>query len=249
MKLSVAIITYNEEERLPACLASVSFADEVVVVDSGSSDATVPLAEKFGARVFTRPWPGFGPQKQFAIDQCQGEWILLLDADERLPLATAQEIQAILNSDNTVDGYEINRQNYFCGRWIRHMGWWPDPVLRLFRQGSGKMEDLLVHEGVLVEGRVARLAEPLVHLVNRDLEHTMAKMNQYSTAGAQQLSSAGRQAHLGLAFGRATWAFIHNYFLRLGLLDGGPGLIIAVSDASNKFFKYAKLWQYRQGPK
>jgi glycosyltransferase involved in cell wall biosynthesis len=241
-KLSVAIITLNEEERLAECLTSVAFADEVVVVDSGSTDSTVAIAEAHGARVVRREWLGFGRQKQFAIDQCRNQWVLVLDADERIPAATAREIAAALEHP-AYAAYSLPRQNFFCGRWLKRAGWWPDRVVRLFDKAKARMSDRLVHEGLVVDGPVGALQGAIVHHANRDLSHTLAKINSYSSAGAAELARAGRRGSLVQATGRASWAFVHNYLLRRGFLDGREGFLQAVCDAVNIFFKYAKLWE------
>ncbi len=239
--LSVAFITLNEEERLPDCLASVAFARDIVVVDSGSTDKTVAIAEAHGARIFHQPWQGFGPQKQFAIDRCANPWVLILDADERVPEETAAEIRATLAGSPRHAAYSLPRRNYFLGRWIRHAGWWPDRTVRLFRRDCCRMPPQLVHEALAVNGSVGEIQNPLLHQTSRNLQEVLRKINHYSTAGAQELYRQGEGASLVKAVLRAWWAFVHNYFFRFGLLDGSPGLIIAVSDAVNKFYKYAKL--------
>lgn len=241
-KLSVAIITMNEEERLTDCLASVAFADEVVVVDSGSTDRTVAIAEAHGARVIVQAWLGFGRQKQCAIDHCRNRWVLVLDADERIPAATAREIAAALEHP-AYAAYSLPRQNFFCGRWLKRAGWWPDRVVRLFDKARARMSDRLVHEGVVVDGPVGVLQGVIVHHANRDLTHTLAKINSYSSAGATEMARAGRRGSLIQATGRAFWAFVHNYLVRRGFLDGREGFLQAVCDATNIFFKYAKLWE------
>ncbi|MEW6593514.1 MAG: glycosyltransferase family 2 protein [Thermodesulfobacteriota bacterium] len=241
-KLSVAIITLNEEERLGDCLASVAFADEVVVVDAGSTDRTVAIAEAHGARVIRQEWLGFGRQKQFAIDQCRNRWVLVLDADERIPAATAREITTVLERP-AYAACSLPRQNFFCGRWLKRAGWWPDRVVRLFDRTRARMSDRLVHEGLVVDGPVGALQGMIVHHANRDLAHTLAKINSYSSAGAEELAKAGRRGSLVQAAGRASWAFVHNYFLRRGFLDGREGFLQAACDAVNIFFKYAKLWE------
>ena len=240
-KLSVAIITLNEEERLGDCLTSVAFADEVVVVDAGSSDQTVEIARAQGARVIVQEWLGFGRQKQFAIDQCRNRWVLVLDADERLPAESAREITAVLRAP-LHEAYSLPRQNFFCGRWLKHAGWWPDRVVRLFDKTKARMSDRLVHEGVEVSGSVGELHGMIIHHANRDLAHTLAKINSYSSAGAAELAKAGRQGSLFQAVSRSSWSFVHNYLLRRGFLDGKEGFVQAVCNAVNIFFKYAKLW-------
>jgi len=242
LPLSVAIITKNEEERLPDCLASVAFADEVVVVvDAESEDRTVEIAKEFGAKVFVEPWRGFGVQKQFAIDQCKNSWVLVLDADERLSKESVEELHDIISDPVICEAYSIPRKNYFFGRWIRHAGWWPDRTIRLFRNGKARMSPQLVHESLQVGGRVCELRHPLIHFPFRNLRHMMRKMDEYSTAGAEGLFAAGKTASIYKAVSRALWALFYNYIFRGGFLDGGAGVIIAISDATNIFFKYAKL--------
>lgn len=241
--LSVAIITWNEEKNLPRALRSVDFASQVVIVDGQSVDRTREIAEEAGCEVFTRPWPGsFSDQKQFAIDQCREQWILLLDADECIPPETAKKIKEIcLSSDTTAGGYSFPRKNFFHERWIRHAGWWPDRVVRLFRKGRGHMSPASVHEALLVEGKVLALPVPIEHYTDGDLERVLEKINRYSSLGAKEALAEGRTSTVLGACVRATAVFFYNYFFRLGFLDGAPGLTLAVTDAVNKFFKYAKL--------
>jgi glycosyltransferase involved in cell wall biosynthesis len=242
ISLSVAIITKNEAENLPACLKSVSFAEQIVVVDSGSTDATVKIASDFGCDVVVEGWRGFGPQKQFAIDQCRNPWILVLDADERIPADTARAIKnIILNPSTTAAGFSFPRKNFFQGRWIRHAGWWPDRIVRLFRKGQGHMTEAKVHESVEVDGPVEILDDPIEHYTESNLSQVLIKIDQYSTIGAEEAFKEGKTASIWSAILRAKLAFLHNYILRRGFLDGAPGLTLAITDAVNKFFKYAKL--------
>jgi len=240
--LSVAIITRNEEENLSACLKSVSFAGQIVVVDSGSTDATVKIASDFGCDVLVEPWRGFGPQKQFAINQCTNPWILVLDADERIPGDTAEAIREIISNPSiTAAGFSFPRKNFFQDRWIRHAGWWPDRIVRLFRKGRGRMTPAKVHESVKVDGLVESLDCPIEHYTESRLSHILIKIDQYSTIGAEEAFKEGKTASIWSAILRAKLAFFHNYVLRCGFLDGAPGLTLAFTDAINKFFKYAKL--------
>lgn len=240
--LSVAIITRDEQANLHDCLQSVAFADQVVVVDSGSTDDTVCIATDFGCEVCCEGWHGFGPQKQLAIDRCRHPWVLVLDADERIPPETAGAIDEIIkNPDAGIAGYSFPRKNYFQGRWIRHAGWWPDRIVRLFRKDSGRMSTAAVHEGIEVDGKIRELDTPIVHLTESDLGKILVKIDRYSTLGAQEAFAAGRTSTTGAAFARACFTFVQDYFLRLGILDGFPGLTLAVTDSVNKFFKYAKL--------
>ena len=240
--LSVAIITKNEAENLRDCLQSVSFAGQIVVVDSGSTDETVRIAADFRCDVFAESWRGFGPQKQFAIDQCTNPWVLILDADERIPEDTAQAIRnIILNPSITVAGFSFPRRNFFQGRWIRHAGWWPDRIVRLFRRGQGRMTPVNVHESVEVEGLTEPLDCPIEHYTESRLSHVLVKIDQYSTIGAEEAFKDGKTSSILSAFLRAKLAFLRNYILRCGFLDGHQGLTLAITDAINKFFKYAKL--------
>lgn len=245
LPLSVAIITKNEEDRLLDCLASVSFAAEVVVVDSGSTDRTVEIARAFGAVVYEEEWQGFGRQKQLAIDRCRHDWVLVLDADERVGAESRQEIGEVLVTGSCV-AYSFPRKNYFCGCWLKHAGWWPDRVVRLFRKDSARMSQRSVHEALEVHGLVGNMQHPLIHFANNGLEQTLNKVNHYSSAGAKELFAQGKTASITKAFVRAGWAFFYNYILRGGFLDRGEGFIMAVSDFMNVFFKYAKLRELRK---
>ena len=240
LPLSVAIITKNEEDRLPECLASVSFAAEVVVVDSESTDRTVEIARAFGAVVHVEPWQGFGRQKQLAIDYCRHDWVLVLDADERVGPEAQAEIKEALTTGSSV-AYSFPRKNYFCGRWLKHAGWWPDRVIRLFRKDFARMSERSVHESLEVHGPVGDLRQPLIHYANNGLEQSLNKVNHYSSAGAEELFVQGATASVAKALLRAVWSFLHGYILRGGFLDRGEGFIMAVSDFMNVFFKYAKL--------
>jgi len=239
--LSVAIITRDEAEKIHECLQSVAFADQIVVVDSGSRDDTVPIAAAFGCEVFNEAWCGFGPQKQLAVDRCRNEWVLILDADERLPPETCEVIRDIVSHPPQADGYSFPRKNYFQGRWIRHAGWWPDRVVRLFRKDRGCLTPAPVHESVEVRGVVSCLACPIEHFTESRLSEILKKIDRYSTLGAQEAFAAGRTATVGGAAVRAKLTFLHNYIFRLGFLDGSQGFTLAATDGVNKFFKYAKL--------
>ena len=240
--LSVAIITKNEAENLPACLVSVAFAEQVVVVDSDSTDATREIAREFGCDLYVEPWRGFGPQKQSAIDHCRHAWVLLLDADERIPPETSAVITGIVaNPNHSAVGYRFPRKNFFQGRWIRHAGWWPDRVTRLFRKGSGRMTEASVHEAVAVDGAVGTLDAPIEHMTESRLDRIIKKIDHYSTLGAKDAFAQGKRSTVAGAALRACATFLQDYLLRLGILDGSQGLTLAVTDAVNKFFKYAKL--------
>lgn len=240
--LSVAIITKNEEENLRSCLQSIVFARQIVVVDSGSTDATLAIAAEFGCEIYNEAWLGFGPQKQLAIDKCREPWILVLDADERIPPKTAQIIKTIITDSGRKEaGFSFPRKNFFQGRWIKHAGWWPDRIVRLFRKGAGRMTEAAVHEAVNVDGLVGVLGFPIEHFTESCLSKILQKIDNYSTLGAQAAFKEGKRSSTGIAFLRAFFTFLQDYFLRGGILDGMPGLTLAVTDSVNKFFKYAKL--------
>lgn len=245
--LSVAIITKDEEANLPGCLKSVAFARQIVVVDSGSTDGTLEIARDLGCDVFTEPWKGFGPQKQMAIDRCREPWVLVLDADERIPPETEKAIrQVVSGGEGGVPGYSFPRKNFFQGRWIRHMGWWPDRITRLFRNGKGRMTDAAVHEAVDVAGQVALLDAPIEHYTESRLSEILKKIDRYSTLAAEEAFREGRRSSVWGAIARAELTFCQDYVLRLGFLDGRQGLVLSVTDAVNKFFKYAKLSELKR---
>jgi len=242
MSLSVVIITKNEAAHIADCLDSVAFADEIIVLDSGSTDATRELARALGARVeVNAEWPGFGLQKNRALDLATGDWVLSLDADERVPPELAEEIQRVL-ADPAADGYRVARLSNFCGRWMRHSGWWPDHVLRLFRRESGRFSDDVVHEHVDLDGRVATLRGHLLHYPYASLELFIDKINRYSTDAALKAHARGRRTTVLGPFGHGFWTFVRHYVLRRGFLDGWQGLILAGMAATGSFYRYAKLF-------
>jgi glycosyltransferase involved in cell wall biosynthesis len=246
--LSVAVITQNEAENLPACLESVAFAEQIVVVDSGSTDPTIDIARSFGCEVFLEPWRGgFGAQKQFALDQCRHPWILVLDADERIPPETAIIIKDIVAKKLPgAAGYSFPRKNFFQGRWIKHAGWWPDRIIRLFQKDLGRMTEAIVHEAIHLNGPVNALDVPIEHYTESRLSALLLKIDKYSTLGAQEAFREGKTASIWSAALRAKLTFFQNYILRLGFLDGFQGFTLAITDAVNKFFKYAKLAEMSQ---
>jgi glycosyltransferase involved in cell wall biosynthesis len=240
--LSAALITKNEETNLRECLPGLHFAAQIVVLDSGSTDSTLEVAARFGCEIFSENWKGFGPQKQSAVDKCRHPWVLLLDADERIPAETASRIKKIaLDPSISASGYTFPRKNYFQGRWIKHMGYWPDRILRLFRRTCGGMTPARVHEAVRVDGPVADLETPIEHYPADRLSLILAKIDRYSTLGALEENERGKRSSVPEAVFRSAAAFLQNYFLRFGFLDGSPGLTLSFTDAVNKFFKYAKL--------
>ncbi len=246
-RLSAIVITKNEAARIEDCLDSLAFCDERIVVDAGSTDDTIRLAEARGARVVSHAWRGFGPQKNFALSLATGEWVLSLDADERVSPALTRQIREAI-AVGQVDGYEMPRLSTFCGRPMRHSGWYPDHVLRLFRRGRARFSDDLVHERVVCEGIVRRLSEPLIHHPVERLEDALSRMDRYSTAGAEMTVESGRRVGFMTGILRGWWSFMRTYFLRLGFLDGREGFLLAVANAEGTYYRYMKAWlKGRQG--
>lgn len=245
--LSVILITKDESANIDACLASVAFADEWIVVDSGSSDDTAERSRRFGARVVTSTdWPGFGAQKQRALDLATAPWVLAVDADERVSPELAASIRAVVAAAEPHDAdipvaYELSRLSCFGGRWIRHGDWYPDRVVRLFRRGRARFSADRVHERVEVEGRVGRLAGDLLHHTMPSLEDALEKMNRYSSAGAADKVSRGRRGGLAPALAHAMWAFLRSYVLRRGFLDGAAGFVVAAYVAEGTYWRYLKM--------
>ena len=251
--LSVAIITRNEEANLARTLASIAWADEIVVVDSGSDDRTEEIARSYPTQFFLEPWKGFAAQKNSAIDKCSGDWILSLDADESLSDQLSQEIQKLLAGDPPCDGYALPRRNLFLGRWIRFGGFYPDPKLRLFRRGAGTFEARLVHETVQLVGRAGRLRGDMVHDAYPTLSGYIAHMDRYSTLGAEHAVQTGTSVASVPSFLAHTClnplgTFLYNYFLRLGFLDGREGLLLHLYHSVYVSWKYAKAWEHSRQP-
>ena len=242
MTLSVILICKNEAERLPRCLESVrGLADEIVVLDSGSTDATLEIVRRYTDKAYRSPdWPGFGPQKNCVLDYATGDWVLSLDADEWLTPELVVEIQAVLKNP-AAEVYEIPRLSSFCGRPMRHSGWWPDHVARLFRRGTARFSDDLVHERLVFDGKAVALQGTLNHESFRSLEDVLNKANAYSSQGAQQAFERGRSGGLGKAVAHAVWAFMRTYVLKWGFMDGREGLMLAISNAEGVYYRYLKL--------
>ena len=252
--LSVALITLNEEANLPRTLASVRWADEILVVDAGSTDRTVAVAESFGATVLHQSWQGFAAQKNFALSHCTGTWILSLDADEELTPELQDEIRTLLPTDPPIDAFALKRRNLFLGRWIRHGGLYPDAKLRLFRRAtSPTFEPRPVHETVPFHGPQQTLTHDLIHHAYPTLHAYIEHMNRYSTLGADLLLAKGQTSRslpaflaniLYLPYLKFGW----NYIFRLGFLDGREGLLLHTYQAVYTSWKYAKAWEHTRNP-
>jgi len=245
--LSVAVVTLNEEERLRSCLESVVWADEIVVVDAGSSDKTMEIAREFTDRTVFRAWDGYCGQKNYALGRCHGEWVLSLDADERVTDTLREEIQDVLRGERREVGFYVPRRNQFQGRWVRHGGLYPDWQLRLFRRGRGAFVERAVHESVRVDGETGRLAAPLSHESYRSIGDAVARLNRYSDLAATELARTGRGGSLWDLLVRPPWRFVSMYLLRAGFLDGWRGLVLAGLHAHYVFLRAAKVRERSTG--
>lgn len=254
MKISATIITLNEESNIKAACESVAWADEILVVDSNSIDATRDVAEACGARVITNPWPGFGLQKQFAVDHAKHEWIFSLDADERVSDELKDSIQRLRNANDAelADGYLIARRTYYQQRWIRGGGWYPDRQLRLFRKSKGRWKDRHIHESVTMnpEARVEKLAGDLLHYTMTDAAHHHRMIGErYAPLAARQMFEEGRRTSvLGVASAGPA-AFLRSLILKGGLRDGFAGFTIASFAAHHAFLKHLMLWEKQAADK
>jgi glycosyltransferase involved in cell wall biosynthesis len=252
--LSVVLITLNEAANLPRTLKSVNWAQEIVVVDSGSTDSTLEIARKAGARVFEESWKGFAAQKNSAIAHAVGDWVLSLDADEEVSAELAREIQELLGGEPPFIAYRIPRLNHFLGRPLRHGGYWPDPKLRLFRRGSAQFAERPIHETMEATGPVGALRSPLLHHCYPTLEEYLEHMNRYSSAAAQMLVDSGSAPRslpslLWNAMLNPAATFVYNYVCRLGFLDGREGLLQHLNHSVYIHWKFAKAWQAARGAK
>ncbi|MBI4710070.1 MAG: glycosyltransferase family 2 protein [Nitrospirae bacterium] len=256
--LSIAIITFNEEENIKDCLESVKWADEIVVVDSGSTDRTQEICRQYTDKVFTLEWTGFADTKQKAVNLTTHPWVFVLDADERVTPALKEEIISIVQTlpypspltlpgtslDDTresVDGYYVPRKNYFAKKWIKHGGWRPDYTMRLFKKEKGSFEPREVHEAVKISGGTGYLKNPLEHYTYKDVADYLKRMERYSTLAAKELFKKGRRANILDIIFRPPATFFRMFFLQLGILDGIYGIILACLYSRYTFNKYFKL--------
>lgn len=240
-RLSAVIITKNEEANIERCLRSVSWADEIVLIDSESSDDTVEIAWGAGAKVFRPEWKGFGPAKQYAVEQASGDWVLSIDADEEVSFTLKNEILHLLETEPPCAGYMIPRKTQFLGRWILHSGWYPDYVLRLFKKSAGNFTPALVHEKVEIDGPVGKLHNTLLHYSYPTLEDFTRRQDQYSTLGAQEMFQAGRPFRPTQLVFKPVFSFVRKFVFQRGWRDGWEGFLIAGLTATGTLLKYAKL--------
>jgi glycosyltransferase involved in cell wall biosynthesis len=243
--LSAIVITRNEAHNLHDCLQSMrGLVDEIIVVDSQSTDATVAIAQQHGAKV-AQPvdWPGFGPQKNRALDMATCEWVFSIDADERVTPDLAAEIKQVLQTGQPAVAFKLPRLSSYCGKFIHHAGWQPDHVLRLFRRGTAKFSDDLVHERVVTDLSVVALKNYLLHYSYLNFSQVLSKVDAYSTASAKQAFARGKRSSFSGALGHGAWAFFRTYVIRRGFMDGAHGLALSISNAETSYYKYLKLWQ------
>lgn len=247
MKISATIITRNEASRIRPCLDSLKWVDEIVVLDSNSTDDTVKICREYTDKVFETDWPGFGIQKQRAVDLASHQWILSIDADERVSEELKKEIQQTIG-DSSKSGYFLPRLSYLCDQPVRHCGWYPDYIVRLFKKEKGRFTQDLVHEQIVVDGELGRLKNHLLHYSYEDFKQFIQKFNHYSSLGAIAGARAGKRAGVFKAFVRGIIAFFKIYVFKMGFLDGSTGLIVAVSAFESSYYKYIKLWHINKNP-
>jgi glycosyltransferase involved in cell wall biosynthesis len=242
VKLTVTVITFNEAAHLSAALDSVAWADEILVVDSGSTDGTADIARAKATRVIVREWPGYSAQKNFAADQASHDWVLSMDADERVTPALADEIRQVLATEPAARGYRIRRVTNYLGRWIRTTDWFPDYQLRLYDRRAGRWNGLRIHESFrLTEGEPKKLDGELEHYAYRDITHHVEKINLYTSLIADEWYEQGRRTSAAQIIVQPILAFLRNYILRGGIRQGTTGVIISVLNSYYVFLKFAKL--------
>lgn len=242
--ISALIIAKNEEANIRECLESIRWIKDIVVVDAGSVDKTVAVARKVTRKVYVKRWKGFGPARNFALSKCTGEWVLWIDADERVTPKLAEEIQRVVDrNDPSVHGYSVPRRAYFLGKWIRHCGWYPGRTVRLFRRASGSFSHHQVHERLIVSGNEAKLQSDLLHFTDPSLFHYFEKFNRYTSLAVDELGERVNRPGISDLFGRPVWTFVRMYFLRRGFLDGMHGFVLCLNSSFYVFTKYAKRWE------
>ncbi|MFI5253658.1 MAG: glycosyltransferase family 2 protein [Bacteroidota bacterium] len=245
--LSVILITHNEERNITECLQSVAWADDIVVVDAKSEDRTIEYAKKYTTKIFITDWLGYAAAKNFALSKATNCWVLWIDADERIPEDLASEIQTIISAQSVNHaGYEVGRRAYFLGRWIKHCGWYPGYVVRLFMKDCSQFNDALVHEKLDVKGSIGRLRGDIIHYTDDNLFHYFSKFNHYTSLAAEDLHKNGRRYSLADLLIHPPFLFFKMYILRIGFLDGIQGFILSVLSSAYVFTKYAKLWELQR---
>tara|TARA_R110002110_G_scaffold121431_2_gene297202 strand:+ start:35453 stop:36214 length:762 start_codon:yes stop_codon:yes gene_type:complete len=241
-KLSVTIICKNEVRNIRACLESVKWADEIVVLDSGSSDGTLDIVKEYTDKVVQTDWPGFGIQKNRALDKASHDWILSIDADERISPELQTSIKTILKQDpSDISAFKILRRSSYCGRFLKHGNWKRDYCIRLFQKNKARFKEVPVHENLIVQGQVQKIDGLMIHESFRTLDEVITKMNHYSSLSSEERFQKGQRGGLGKAIRHALWNFFYGYIFRGGFLDGREGFMLAISNAEGTFYRYAKL--------
>jgi glycosyltransferase involved in cell wall biosynthesis len=245
--LTVIIVAKNEGQNIGGCVRSVSFANEILVLDSGSSDDTAAQALSAGATVHITDWPGYGPQQQRGIDMAKSDWVLSLDADELVTDALRQEILSAI-SQTKFDGYKLPRHSSFCGVFIEHSGWRPDYTLRLVRRQLAGFTDHFLHAHMTVNGEPGHLQSAIIHYSYRDLDDVLEKLNRYSRGASLDLQARGGSSTLTKALMKGFWSFLRTYFLKQGFRDGRMGLALAIYNSHTTYYKYLRLWMHGRTP-
>ena len=241
--ISALIITFNEEENIVDCLESVKWCDEIVIVDSFSEDKTVELASQYTEKVYLHKFDNFASQRNYALEKVESDWVLVIDADERVTEELKVEISDVLSSDNSVQAYEIPRKNYFLGKWVKYCGWYPDYTLRLFKNNQQLKYKGKVHENIRTDMKVRNMESPLIHYTYQDLTDYLEKINNYTTLWAEEKHRKGKQTSMLYILLRSMFEFIQKYFFRKGFLLGSQGLILSCILTYYVFLKYVKLWE------
>ncbi len=247
IKISACIITFNEEKRIKDCLNALSFVDEIIILDSNSTDNTESVARKYGAKFYKHTFSGYVNQKNMAISKANGQWVLVVDADEIVSPGLKQEIQSAIESENKYDAYRIPRMSFYLGEWIRFSGWYPDYNIRLFKNGKGTFQGGTVHERLTVNGRIGTFIHHLEHYSYENISHHLIRIDQYSTLIAQDKYEKGKKSSITWAILKSFSKFFITYVYRLGFLDGRAGLVIAIMGGYYNFLKYVKLWELQRG--
>ena len=243
--ISALIITKNEEKNIRDCLESVKWVSEIIVVDAASTDHTTEIAKEFTQNIFNRPWDGYGVAKNFGLAQCTSDWIMWLDADERITAELQKEIlEHMISVDTSVAAMSMPRRANFLGSWINHCGWYPGRITRVFKRSAGRFTEEKVHERLEVNGKTLSLRSDLLHYTDPDLKHYFEKFNKYTSLAAEELMERHKGFVLVKMIVNPVWVFFKMYILKLGFLDGIPGLILCVLSANYVFTKYAKHWEY-----